>query len=138
VVIHPDTILSRMTHRLSPYLAETPNQFLGQVWINHWSVARRGGVGRCRLDGLSSVAASGRIYVLHHLNHRLSPYLAETPNQFLGQVWINHIVSTERLFCSFTYPVRRWLLVRGPTRRRGEVQVGRTLQCCRQWSHLSL
>ncbi|KAJ6178224.1 hypothetical protein N7519_008685 [Penicillium mononematosum] len=30
-----DLIRSRMTHRLSPYLAETPNQFLGQVWINH-------------------------------------------------------------------------------------------------------
>jgi hypothetical protein len=41
--------------------------------------------------------------ILSRMTHRLSPYLAETPNQFLGQVWINHIVSTERLFCSFTY-----------------------------------
>jgi hypothetical protein len=47
----------------------------GRCGAGCWSVARRGGVGRCRLDGLSSVAAgvatSGRIYVLHHLNSGL-------------------------------------------------------------------
>ncbi|OQE91289.1 hypothetical protein PENNAL_c0010G11640 [Penicillium nalgiovense] len=30
-----DRALSYITHGLSPYLAETPNQLLGQVWINH-------------------------------------------------------------------------------------------------------
>jgi hypothetical protein len=39
--------------------------------------------------------------VLSRTTRRLSPYLPETPNQVLGQVWINHIVSTRRLF--FTY-----------------------------------
>ncbi|OQE21002.1 hypothetical protein PENFLA_c015G07182 [Penicillium flavigenum] len=33
--LRAETVLSRTTYRLSPYLPEIPNQVLGQVWINY-------------------------------------------------------------------------------------------------------
>lgn len=50
-------------------------------------------------QGCSSASAyHRRDCIVHRTVNRYPPYLPETPDPVLGQLWIDHIVSTERLF----------------------------------------